>query len=288
MRRGWGGTSKKGENMPHLEVEGIKVHYRETGSGTPVIFLHGGGSSGAQWRKVCEILGDRYRTITVDHYGHGGTDPWPGSPEDRSHDAEAKLVRAVIGLAGEPVHLAGHSFGGGVSLRLVLHSNAGIRSLAVLEPQAISVLQHANEKAFFEDSRNLCSAFIESVKAGRAEEGWESFIDSNATPGTWRSYPEEVRNKFLATTDPVFSAYYAVMNHPTTLEELKSISLPSLALYGEATSPRLRRLTEIISENIPDCGLGVIAQAGHMSPITHPEGVAEKLESHFRAVENRR
>ena len=104
---------EKRGTMTHLNVQGIKVHYRETGSGTPVVLLHGGGSSGARWRKVCEILADRYRMITIDHYGQGGTDPWPGSPESLSHDEEAKLVRALVKYAGEPVHLVGHSYGGG-------------------------------------------------------------------------------------------------------------------------------------------------------------------------------
>ena len=270
--------------MPHLEFEGIKVHYRETGSGRPVVLLHGGGSSGAQWRKVTEILADRYRMITMDHYGHGGTDPWPGPPETLSHDAEAPLVKAVIAKVGEPVHLVGHSYGGGVALRLVLQNEPGILSLILMEPQAISVLQHAKEYAFFEESRGLCAAFIASVKAGRAEEGWESFMDSNTRPGTWKSYPADTRGKFLSMTDAVFSSYYAVMNHPTTLEELNTIALPTAAIYGETTSPRLRRLTEIIAGEIPACGLEMISGAGHMSPITHPEAAAEKLEGHFRTV----
>ena len=268
--------------MPHLDVEGIKVHYRETGSGTPVVLLHGGGSSGAQWRKVCEILADRYRMITMDHYGHGDTDPWPGPPEKRSHDAEASLVRAVIQQAGEPVHLVGHSFGGGVALRLVLDNATGILGLTLMEPQAISVLQHGKEQAFYEESRELCESFIASVKAGQAEEGWQSFIDSNTSPGTWKSYSEDYRNKFLSMTDPVFSAYYAVMNHPTTLDELRSISLQTLAMYGEKTSLRLKRLTEIISEEIPNCKLAIIPGAGHMSPISHPEAVAEQLRAHLQ------
>ena len=270
--------------MPYLKVEGIKVHYRETGSGRPLVLLHGGGSSGAQWRGVTEILAVRYRIITMDHYGHGGTDPWPGSPETLSHDAEAPLVKAVIAKAGEPVHLVGHSYGGGVALRLVLQNEPGILSLTLMEPQAISVLQHAKEYAFYQESRDLCAAFIATVKAGRAEEGWESFIDSNSNPGTWNSYPEDTRNKFLSMTDSVFSSYYAVMNHPTTLEELNTIVLPAAAIYGETTSPRLRRLTEIIAREIPNCGLEMISGAGHMSPITHPEAVAEKLEGNFRMI----
>ena len=101
-----------------LTVDGIAVRYRETGSGAPVVLLHGGGSSGAQWRRVCEILKDRYRMITANQFGHGGTEPWPGPPERLSHEAEATLVRAVISKVGGSVHLVGHSYGGGVALRL--------------------------------------------------------------------------------------------------------------------------------------------------------------------------
>lgn len=266
--------------MPEIDFKGIRIHYRESGAGQSVLLLHGGGSSGAQWRKVCALMDGDYRMITMDHYGHGGTSPWPGAPEERTHEAEAKLVREVIKQSGGPVHLVGHSFGGGIALRMVATDVSGISSLVLMEPMAMSMLKHAEETEHYESSQQVAIQFIEHARAGRVEEAWEGFFAANS-PGAWQSYSEEVKANFYATTDNIVSGYYANLSHATTPEDCRSITLPTLAAYGEATSPRLRRMTEVIAAAIPECALHPIPEAGHMSPLTHPESVEGMLRAHL-------
>lgn len=267
--------------MPELVREGITIHYRESGEGPTVLLLHGGNSSGAQWRKVCGILDGAYRMITMDHYGHGGTSPWPGATEARTHEAEAALVREMIRESGGPVHLVGHSFGGGISLRLAAADTSEIISLTLIEPMAISVLQDAGETEFHEEARALAARFISDARAGDLEVAWERFIDVNNTPGTWKSYSEDVRQKCYAVTDNIISGFFSNLSHATTLAECGNIALPAMALYGETTPPRYRRMTEIIAGAIPGCALHAIPGAGHMSPLSHPEAVAEQLRAHL-------
>ena len=66
--------------MPTFRYDSATVHYGDSGSGDPLLLLHSGGSSGAQWRKVGEHLTGR-RLLTPDFYGYGGTDAWrnPGN-----------------------------------------------------------------------------------------------------------------------------------------------------------------------------------------------------------------
>ncbi|MCH8888657.1 MAG: alpha/beta hydrolase [SAR324 cluster bacterium] len=267
--------------MPHLNVDGIRVHYREDGQGPPVIFTHGGGSSGAQWRKVCELLAPRWRTITVDHYGHGGTGPWPGAIEARTHEDDARLVRAVMDHAGEPAHLVGHSFGGGVVLRLVLEEPAGVRSLTLLEPIALSLLAEAGETALHEDYMAFANEFLRRVRMGRVETAWEDFMEVNNGPGSWQRLSTEAREKMLGITLGVCSGWHANFNHATTLAECGGIALPTLVMYGDGTHPRFIRLAEILSEHIPGATLETIPGAGHMSPLSHPEALAELLAAHL-------
>jgi pimeloyl-ACP methyl ester carboxylesterase len=110
--------------MPTTNCQGVNVHYSVSGAGEPVVFLHGVASSGAQWKRTADLLGDGFRLVAVDHYGHGRTDPWPDAPENLTHDEEASLVAAVIEEVGPAVHLVGHSYGGGVALRLLLKGGA--------------------------------------------------------------------------------------------------------------------------------------------------------------------
>lgn len=269
--------------MPHLSVDGTQVHYRESGEGPPVIFTHGGGSSGAQWRKVCELLAPRFRTITVDHFGHGGTGPWPGAIEARRHEDDARLVRAVMDHAGEPAHLVGHSFGGGVVLRLVLEDATQVRSMALLEPMAVPLLAEAGENAMHGEFMVFLREFLRRVDAGQVDSAWEEFMEIFNGPGSWKRMPHEAKEKILATTPSVCSGTYAIINHATTLAECAGLALPALLLHGELTHPPFIRLTGILAEHIPAARLEVIPGAGHMSPLTHPAALAELLAAHLEA-----
>ena len=72
--------------MPEFRYGNAAVHYGDNGNGAPLLLLHSGGSSGAQWRKAGEKLTAR-RLLTPDFYGYGGTDgsPTRTSDERRSY-----------------------------------------------------------------------------------------------------------------------------------------------------------------------------------------------------------
>lgn len=175
--------------MPNVDFNGVKVHYSESGTGEPVVLLHGVGSSGRQWKRVSGFLPDRFRFIAVDHYGHGKTDGWSGPIESLTHDDEARLVQAVIEEVGPPVHLVGHSYGGGIALRYILNSGSKVKSLTLVEPTAMSVLKHAGELLLFEEFRGMATGFIARTANGHKEEAWLRLVDDNGVPGTWESLP---------------------------------------------------------------------------------------------------
>ena len=52
----------------------IKLYYRETGVGEPLILLHGNGEDGSYFRNQIEYFGKKYRVIALDTRGHGGSE----------------------------------------------------------------------------------------------------------------------------------------------------------------------------------------------------------------------
>ena len=62
------------------EIDGLTVHYKETGQGEPVfILLHGFGASEFSWREVEEPLSRQGRVIVYDRPAFGLTKrPMPG------------------------------------------------------------------------------------------------------------------------------------------------------------------------------------------------------------------
>jgi pimeloyl-ACP methyl ester carboxylesterase len=92
-------------------------HFVESGSGPPLILLHGIGMSHRAWDAVIPHLRMTRRVIAFDIAGFGDTPPLPaGTPPTISNLAD-ELVRSIreIGV-DRPVDIAGNSLGGSLAL----------------------------------------------------------------------------------------------------------------------------------------------------------------------------
>lgn len=270
--------------MAELSVGGERVHFRESGHGPPVVLLHSGGSTGAQWKGVAERLAGRYRLITPDLHGYGGTAPWPGPPETRTVAAEARLVRAVLAHAGAPAHLVGHSYGGGIALELVTHDPPPLRSLALFEPFALSLLRADGEAALHSEVAALARGFIARARSESAEAAWRAYLDFFNAPGYWQALPAEAQARFIAMTDALLGGWSAGLEQALTPAQCRAIALPTLLVAGEATNAPYRRMTELLARHIPRAWLELLPGAGHMAPLTHPAQAAALLEAHLDAA----
>ena len=129
--------TRTGAERRFVLLHGRSVAYRDLpGTGTPVLLIHGIGSSGDTWGDIPERLsGAGVRVIVVDLPGHGESARGPG---DYSLGSMASTLRDLLDHLGiERVHLVGHSLGGGVSMqfsyqfpgrvdRMVLVSSGGL------------------------------------------------------------------------------------------------------------------------------------------------------------------
>ena len=100
-----------------VQLHGRVVAYRQLpGTGNPVLFIHGIGSSGDTWGEIPERLSaSGVPSVVVDLPGHGESSRGPG---DYSLGAMASTLRDLLDHLGiERVHLVGHSLGGGVSMQ---------------------------------------------------------------------------------------------------------------------------------------------------------------------------
>lgn len=95
---------------------GVELRVADTGSGRPILFLHGYSQSRMCWRKQTEsTLKDEFRLVTMDLRGHGQSE----KPHDAYDDSTswADDVRAVITeLELEDVLLVAWSYAGLVAL----------------------------------------------------------------------------------------------------------------------------------------------------------------------------
>lgn len=104
--------------MGYAEVNGTRLHYEDEGTGRPLLFLHGFGTSGRVWgAQLPEFVRD-HRVVTVDWRGCGRSDR-PASGNDTA-TVIADLA-ALIGLLGldRPV-VVGSSMGAVFAVELAL------------------------------------------------------------------------------------------------------------------------------------------------------------------------
>ena len=122
-----------------------RIDYAEAGSGPTVVLVPGSCSTGAAWRPMMAQWGDRFRCVTTSLLGYGGTAE-RRTADDPSIDHEVDALETVIGHAGGPVHLVGHSFGGLVALAAILRKRAPVASLTIIEAPAAATAARARRR----------------------------------------------------------------------------------------------------------------------------------------------
>jgi pimeloyl-ACP methyl ester carboxylesterase len=106
-----------------------------SGTGTPLVLLHGLGASRRSWDPVLPALASRFDVIAVDLPGFGDSAPLPG-PGEVPPAVLAQSVADLLDTLGvsEP-HLAGNSLGGWVALELA--SRRPVASVTLLSPAGL-------------------------------------------------------------------------------------------------------------------------------------------------------
>jgi pimeloyl-ACP methyl ester carboxylesterase len=118
----------------YAQVNGIRLHYAESGSGENlVILLHGFPEFWYSWRHQLRFLADRYHVIAPDMRGYNLSDK-PARVADYSVDV---LVNDVIGLirhfGARACAVVGHDWGAGVAWALAQKYPECVSKLAVLQ-----------------------------------------------------------------------------------------------------------------------------------------------------------
>src|SRR5262245_32058130 len=95
-----------------IEVDGVGLHVEVDGpeDGTPVLFLHGVGSSARTWEWLPEDVTRGRRVVRLDQRGHGRSDHAPGTYQLARYGADTTAV--LRELVDRPALLVGHSLGG--------------------------------------------------------------------------------------------------------------------------------------------------------------------------------
>lgn len=116
-------------------IDGRELFYKVAGEGRPLLIIHGWGASSASWIGVIEeMAGKGFQLIIPDLPGFGKSSvPDENWGTEEYADIVSKFIKE-LGL--ENISLLGHSFGGGISLRIAI-GNSNVSKLILCDAAII-------------------------------------------------------------------------------------------------------------------------------------------------------
>jgi len=159
-----------------VEVMGGKMSYSESGSGTPVVLVHGNTGSSLWWSRVMDLPG--FRALAPDLPNFGRSDPI----EAADIDAYADRLAAFIGALGleRPV-VVGHSLGGAVVMSMAARDPELARAIVLVDGASPAGLKTPEEHypiiELYKTDRGLMRRALSAVAPALRD---EAFLDALA------------------------------------------------------------------------------------------------------------
>jgi pimeloyl-ACP methyl ester carboxylesterase len=117
-------------------IDGVRLHYRDEGSGPVVVLLHANYSSLFMWEPWVASLRDHYRVIRVDLPAHGLTGPEPNGNYTLER-IQALFERFVDERGLQRFTVVGTSIGGTVAMRYTAAHPERIERLVLISPGSL-------------------------------------------------------------------------------------------------------------------------------------------------------
>jgi pimeloyl-ACP methyl ester carboxylesterase len=266
--------------MPQVNVNGVEIHFRETGEGSPIVFIHGYTGNSRNWALVVPAIREEFRMISVDLRGHGLSGR-PDSEDEYALEVMARDVYELLRALGvSECVLVGHSMGGMVSQLLVLEHPEIVRALVLVDTAA-----EVPKGLLYDERRKQRQRLVEIAR----EQGMEVVFEEQMklTPvhpalAANPRYTDIWREQFLMTAPQAYTACAnAMSSRRSLLGELGAISAPTLIVCGEKDEPFIEPSRDM-HEAIPGSELLIIEGAGH-GPQMETPGEFNRVLTEFLA-----
>lgn len=253
-----------------ISADGTLIAYERTGSGPPLVLVHGSADLHTFW----DLAGARtgfveYCTVyAMDRRGRGGS----GDAAEYALEQEAEDVAAVVNAIDEPVTLLGHSGGALFSLEAALRTD-NLRKLILNEPPVAVGDHELNVEEAITEMRRL-------LEDGEREQALVLFLQEVA-----QLTPEELD---AARTAPIWKEMVNAAN--TLPRELQAIAeyefdaarfvemtTPTLVLSGGESPPFYKDATEAVTDALPNSRLVTFDGHSHEPMNTAPDRFVDEV-----------
>ncbi len=244
-------------------VKGMRLAWREAGSGPAIVFLHGIGSGSQGWEAQLDHFAPSYRAIAWDAPGYGGSDELEPEAPAAGDYAEA-LAGLLSALEIEAAHLVGNSLGSLFAGAFVKIHRGRVLSMVLSDPP----LGHADADALVRASS--LAARLEGVN----ELGPEAMARKRAphvvAPGTSEEILAKVRGIMAEVRPRGYSQAAHALSNGNLIADLADCNAPVLVLTGSEDVVTLPEGGRRVARNLFNGRFELLGGVGHLPYIEAP------------------
>ena len=251
--------------MPFVHVaDGTRIHYEVTGrpGATPILMIQGLGASKNAWNLQRIAMATRFRSISLDNRGAGRSDKptQPFTLEQMADDAIAVLDATGV----ETAHVVGASMGGVISQIIAVKYPHRVRSLTLVctacrnHPWRQELLQTWAHTA---EEKGMIEVGKEAAQWVMSPRSFRRLVPAFTWMGPLAAL--RPRHSFVSQIQAILDT------REDLVDELSSITAPTMVIVGNQDILTPRGDSEEIAERIPNAELVVISGAAHGLMMEH-------------------
>jgi haloalkane dehalogenase len=266
----------------YVEIEGLRMAYVESGSGDPILLLHGEPTWSYLYRHMIPALSRVGRVIAPDLIGFGRSDK-PVAPNAYTYKSHTRWMRAFLkALNLERITLVCQDWGGLIGLRVLSQVPERFANLVAMNtglpigaPPAEAFLKW-RRFARRVDALDMPTLMRNSLKQRKLTDAEGAAYQA---PFPSKEY-QTCALKFPALV-PIRPDHPGAFENRQALERLKTLDLPVLLPFGTedpitaASEPFLRSVFKNVAPPMP------VAGAGHFIQEDAGEEVAQMISEAF-------
>jgi esterase len=270
----------------HQSIIGaMRFHHLDwKGTGTPILFLHGGGLTAHTWDCVAAMLRERFRCVALDQRGHGDSE-WSPVIDYRvaSHVGDIEGFIEAMGLQN-PI-LVGQSMGGMNSIAYAIRHSEKMRAMVIVDVAPEISAPGADRIREFASTPELDSpeAFLErAVKfnpiRNPAVLRRSLYYNLRETPaGKW-TFKHDQRRR----TDDAMKSF--TEDRLRLAAEVSKIKCPTLVVRGALSDVLTDAGAEKFAHALPNGRWVRIEKSGHNVQGDNPRALLDAMDEFFRTV----
>jgi pimeloyl-ACP methyl ester carboxylesterase len=250
-----------------VSADGTPIAFERSGSGEPLVLVHGTSADRARWTGVLPLLEPHFTVYAVDRRGRGGS----GDKADYVIEREFEDVSAVVKRISEPLTLLGHSYGAICCLeaalstpnvtRLILYEPPIPVGAEIYEPGIIDRLQILLDDG---DREALLSTFITQIVRAPPDQ-----LDRMRSTPAWKAR--------VAAAPTLVREVRADTSYAFRPERWSRFDTPTLLLLGGDSPGFFAAATKAVQAALPQSALTVMPAQQHSAMDTAPELFVEEI-----------